>query len=130
TSKTTTAIVEGEQVVCSSNNTTTFGAAGNGLTSEVTCGCSSGKNSLRQRSWGYNKIVTTVGANPPTTTYTTTSGPTHTVVVACQGSAPSITLSPNPQIISGAPSTVVTGQPVAAATSNSSSVISNTTNAS
>ena len=127
TSTTTTAVAEGVQQVCSGSSNTTYAAAGNGLNSQIVCGCAGAQTALRQRAWGYNKIVTTVGLGAPTTTYTTTSGPTHTVVTACSNAAKSVTLVPNPQVINGAPSTVVTGQPVAAATSSSTSVISNTT---
>ena len=127
TSTTTQAFTETAQNICTGPALTAYAPAGNGANSQTACGCGGVQTARRQRVWGYNRIVTTVGTGAPVTSYVTTSGPTHSVVTACSGSPKLVTLVPNPTVTSVAPSTVVTGAPVAAGASNSSSVLSNTT---
>ncbi len=128
TSTTTTPVTETAQNICTGSANTTFAAAANGSNSQIVCGCSGTNTSRRNRVLGYNRIVTTVGAGAPSTTFSgNTSGPTHSVVTACSSGFKAVTLSPNPTVVNGAPSTVVTGAPVAAAATTNSSGLSNTT---
>jgi len=117
---TKTTVTETAQNVCTGSANTTYSAALNGLNSQSACGCSGGQTALKQRVWTYVKTV--VGTGSPT--YSTTT-PTHSVVTACSNTAKVAAST----VVNNVPLSV-TGAPVAAATTNSSSVISNTTNAS
>ncbi len=130
TSTVTTPVTQTAQWVSTSEGTglpSGFSAAGNGTNPQTTFTCSGTgtRTVLLQRVLGYNRIVTTVGPGAPTTTFSgNTSGPTFSTVTACSTSAKSAAAT---STVNGAPSTVVTGAPVAAAASTSSSGLSNTT---
>ncbi|MBI3526683.1 MAG: PQQ-binding-like beta-propeller repeat protein [Betaproteobacteria bacterium] len=131
TSTTTTPVTETAQWVSSANGTnlpSAFAAAFAGSPNpQTTYTCTIAGRTLKlQRVMGYNRIVTTIGAGAPTTTYSgTTSGPTFTIAQSCTVGAK--TANPTTTVNGATSAPVVTGAPVAAATSSSSSVTSNTT---
>ncbi len=102
---------------------TGFTAAANGVNNNTTYTCSGSgiRTILLQRTTGYNKTVTTVGAGAPTTTYSAnTSGPTYVLNNPCDTSAKTATNTITPTLTS---TTITAGggpAPAATTTTNGS----------
>jgi type IV pilus assembly protein PilY1 len=131
TTTTTTPITQTAQWVSITEGTglaSAFSAAGNGTNPQTTYTCSGTgtRTVLLQRNLGYNRIVTTVGAGAPVTTFSgNTVGPTFSIVTACSTSAKTAAATTTVTGATSAP--VVTGAPVPAGPSTNSSILSNTT---
>ncbi len=126
TTKQVYAVTEVTQRVApeASGASTGFTAAANGVNNNTTYSCSGSgtRTILLQRTTGYNKTVTTVGAGAPTITYSTnTSGPSY-LFGACNTNAKTATSSISPTLTS----TTVTGGPTPAATTTTNGTPSST----
>ena len=106
---TTTPVTETQQVVCTKNNNTAFVTAGNGNSTQTSCGCSNNQSAVKRKVISYNQQVVTVDGVAQSTTYTTTSGPTFSTDVACSTSGKSVTLTPNPTKTIGSATTANNG---------------------
>jgi type IV pilus assembly protein PilY1 len=110
---------------------TAFAAAANGANPQSDYSCSGGgvRTIILERTLGYNKRVTTVGAAPPVTTYpgapTLTSGPTFVLNNTCSTSSKSTSNTITPTLIS----TSITGYPTAPAATTTTLGTPSTTSA-